>query len=167
MIYGLDNTIRPAFTINGMQILLDTGAVISVFTGKEKDVQTYFPTAKRFKLDAIMSGFNSGIKVYSAYIVDKYSLGDIDISNLIFIVVEDCTDSCDFILAGTVLNSTEYTINHRKRFIDIKAKNNSIVCGIQYIDYNGTTYIDGTYSLYQNRVNNNPFRSSINKMSGD
>ena len=168
MQFRLSTALRPIFMNGGTRILLDTGAVISVFTGSETAILNYFPRAKRYKLDAIISGFNKNAKIYPAYIIDKYDLGNITIHNLIVAVIPNCTNCCDFILAGTVLNSTEFIINHKRRVLDIKVGNNKIICGLNYYTDTIGKYVDGTYSLFQNEVKQeDPFKASINKMKGN
>lgn len=167
MQFRLSTALRPIFMNGNTRILLDTGAMISVFTGNEDDILNYFPTARKYKLDAIVSGFNKSAKVYPAYVVDKYNLGNIIIHNLIFTVIPNCTNCCDFILAGTVLNSAEFTINHKCRILDINVNNNKILCGLNHYTDIKNTYVDGTYSLFQNEIKQgDAFQSSFNKMKG-
>lgn len=162
---------RPIFYIPNnttVSCLLDTGAIISVFTKSEDKVKLYFPSAKRYKLDGIVAGFNYNPTIHPVYIIDDFVIGDIHIKNFIFVVMPDSVKDVILVLAGPVLNDSVLELNHKRNKLSvIPNRHNMIICGISTIDWNNTKYVNGNYSLFQNEIKQgDAFQSSFNKMKG-
>lgn len=127
MVFNLDNTVeRPLLYLNeifdGCTGLLDTGALIPMWTKSLDLFLKVFPLATLVRKDSIFSGFG-GSAYGDLYRID-FQLGEMIFPNMPIVVYPDENIPGFLLLSATMFSKTDYAIKNSSNTLSIELLDN-------------------------------------------
>lgn len=127
----LQNDRRPMFVSysNGFEItsLLDTGALLNVYTGNAKEFLLTFPDAVLADKKTFIGGFGGNKSTLcDIYIVPELVIGDIVIHNLPVAIQPNDNIHSDLILASCIFQKWKFSIDYCNGLLELDCNRRDI-----------------------------------------
>ena len=148
----IDDEDRPIVNteINGYEVcmLIDTGAVISVFTKSEDALYNRFPNAVKQVAPTPINWFSEDKCTFSTvYQIPEFKLGNITIKGMPLAHIQPDIMKLDLIIADKVFLKSNVFYPENRDYIDITSED--IKCTKRTRDFRGRRIIDGIEVLTQ------------------
>lgn len=128
MVIRLSNNIRPTMSEkSGCSVMLDTGAIISVFNADEELFTTYYPNASNTGLVKDLGGFGGSAGLCPVYEIPELMFEDLRIINLPVVVCVNKSIPVDMVLAGHVFCNHPFKLDYKNKSIEVES-NKEIRC---------------------------------------
>lgn len=117
MCIKLTSNILPKFMNNNksVEILLDTGVTLSVFTDDEETLYKLFDNVIYTGYHASISGFGGKCNYCKVYVIPELSFGNVTLINLPVAIITMKNTKFDLVLSSNVFNKVPFTIDYTKR----------------------------------------------------